>query len=184
MGKAVIISFLLCLAFTSSSLAEGRVATWKFSKDINKDGKNELLIHDLYEGNAAYGQLRVYDSSKKLVFIKYVQGECYLWHPQKQVIALNPAYFSDLDKDGMVEILVGRREEGCDNAHHCEAEKNWWFDIYRWNGKAYVSADNQFPNFYKEELAGYKSYIKEKGGCATVKEFIGKAVKYAGYPPQ
>lgn len=171
---------ILCLILASCNWAEGRVITWKFSKDIDKDGKNELLIHDLYEGNAAYGQLRIYSSSKKLIFLKDVQGECYLWHPKKHVSVLNPDYFPDLDKDGVVEILVGHREEGCDNVYHCEAEKPWWFDVYRWSGKAYVLANDQFPDFYKDELAWYQSYVKEKGECASVREFIKKAEQLSG----
>lgn len=180
MGKAVILFFILYLISTPCSWAEGRIATWKISKDIDKDGRKELFVHDLYEGNAAYGQLRIYDSSKKLIFLKYVQGECYLWHPEKHVSALNPGFFPDLDKDGVVEILIGHREEGCNNVFHCEAEKPWWFDVYKWNGKTYVLANDRFSDYYKELLNWYRSFVKKKGECESVNEFIKKAKMLAG----
>jgi hypothetical protein len=180
MGKTVILFFIFCLILTSYGWAEGRVATWKFSKDIDKDGKKELFVHDLYEGNAAYGQLRIYNSSRKLIFSKYVQGECYLWHPEKHVSTLNLDFFPDLDRDGIAEILVGHREKECENIYHCEAEKPWWFDVYKWNGKTYILADDQFPGFYKEELIGYGDFVREKGECEGIRKFISQARKYAG----
>lgn len=177
MGKILAVSFALFLSFLS--LSEGRTATWKLSKDINRDGKNELLIHDLYEGNASYGQLRIYNS-KKLIFSTSVQNECYLWLPEKQITGLNPDFFPDLDKDGIVEIIIGHREESCDKDVHCEADKARWFDVYKWNGKTYILADSKFPVFYKGQLVFYKDYLKEKGTCGTVKYFIKRAQRLAG----
>ena len=60
MEKTLVILFVfLFMILISPNWAEGMISTWKYSKDINLDGERELFVHDLYEGNAAYGQLRI-----------------------------------------------------------------------------------------------------------------------------
>lgn len=176
MGRRIRLLLILFLFLSFQDITRAETATFKFSKDIDRDGKKELVIHDLFEGSAAYGKLRIYNNSGKLLFMKFVQGEPYLWHPDKHLLALNPRFFPDLDKDGIVEILIGRRGQ-CEHkgVFHCEASEPWWFDVYKWNGKTYILANGNFPMFYKNQLSSYRSFAEKKGGCETIKEFIEKA---------
>lgn len=152
-------------------------------KDINGDKKQELIVNGYNSGNAGLGHLWILPLTKSdptMIFDKNVQGDIYLWNSEELAPGLEPDYFPDLDKDGVVEILVGHREEECNNVYHCEAEKPWWFDVYKWDGKTYVTANNRFPGFYGDMLAYYQSIIKEKGECESVKGFIKKAERLAG----
>lgn len=152
-------------------------------EDINRDGKRELIVNGYNSGNAGLGRLWIFQLAKSdpaMIFDKDVQGDIYLWNSKKLVPGLEPGYFSDLDHDGVVEILIGQREKGCNSMFHCEAEKPWWFDVYRWDGNAYVLADRKFPEFYRQQLEYYRSFVKEKGGCEPVREFIKKAKRLAG----
>ncbi|MBI5701448.1 VCBS repeat-containing protein [Candidatus Saganbacteria bacterium] len=183
MGKALGCFLFLALFFCSTGIAGAsnkaikEKLTAQYYTDINGDGKRELLVHDFYGGTAGFGELRIYNSKGILIFRKKVEGDPYLWHPVKHVQALNPDFFPDLDKDGIVEILVGYRGE---DGHVSHVDEPWWFDIYKWNGKAYILADDQFPGFYKEELSGYKSFAKEKGECELIREYIRRAERFAG----
>lgn len=151
--------------------------------DLNKDGHKELVVNGVNSGSGGYGHLWIFqlnDSASAIkIFDKEMQGDIYLWDTDKHRLDLNPAYFQDLNKDGIVEILVGHREESCDKDVHCEADKSWWLDVYKWNGKTYVLADSKFPEFYKEELAKYEAFVKEKGECESVRAFIEKTKKLA-----
>ncbi len=176
MGKGIILLLVLSTFYAFSSEAEVGTATFKFSKDVNGDGEKELIVHDLYNGNAAYGQIRIYDQEKRLIFIKDTQGEPYLWHPEKHIPALNPGFFPDLNNDGVKEIVIGCRGMCLheSNPHAC-VDMPWWFDVYKWNGKTYVLADKEFSAFFKEQLNFYKTFVKEKGDCEVVRGFINRA---------
>jgi hypothetical protein len=149
----------------------------KFSTDINKDGRKELIVHDFYGGTAGFGQLRIYTPKGVCLFSKKVEGDPYLWHPIKHVPALNPDFFPDLDKDGIVEIIVGHRAE---DERFSQVDQPWWYDIYKWDGKKFSLADDQFPEFYKEELTNFKSFIKEKGEDSLLREYVQRAANFAG----
>jgi len=145
--------------------------------DINKDGKKELIVHGLHSGNGAYGNLWVFQFGKTMagkIFDKAVQGERYLWNDKKRQAGICPEYFPDLDKDGILEIMAGHRAE--DDKVAC-VDEPWWIDIYKWNGGTYILANNKFPKFYKNELADYRSYVKEKGENESIKKFIKRAEK-------
>jgi hypothetical protein len=150
--------------------------TMKFSADINKDGKIEFLVHDFYGGTAGFGELRIYNSKTKMIFAKKVEGDPYLWHPEKHVPALNPEFFPDIDNDGIAEILVGCRQEDGKLSH---VDEPWWFDVYKWDGKTYVLADAKFPGFYQEQLEYFNSFVKEKSASETIEKLIKKARKLA-----
>jgi len=176
MGRKIIFLLIFFVLYAFSNGADAKIAIFKFSDDINGDGKKELIVHDLYEGNAADGQIRIYDPDGKLIFIKKVQGEPYLWHPEKHIPALNPGFFPDLNNDGIKELLVGHRGMCLHdkNPHSC-VDMPWWFDVYQWNGRTYALADKEFPEFFKEQLAFYKTFVKEKGECEVVRGFIDRA---------
>ena len=74
MGRKIIFLLIFFVLYAFSNGADAKIAIFKFSDDINGDGKKELIVHDLYEGNAADGQIRIYDPDGKLIFIKKVQG--------------------------------------------------------------------------------------------------------------
>jgi hypothetical protein len=186
MGKIIRYFFLLSLfIFLASSPSRAEPfktkVTERYTADINKDGKKELLVHDDFGGSAGFGELRIYNYKGICLFDRKVEGDAYLWHPVKHIPALNPDYFPDLDKDGIVEIVVGHR--GTED-RFAQVDQPWWFDIYKWNGKKYVLADDQFPEYYKEELSDYKSFVKEKGNSALIREYINRAANFAGLKEQ
>lgn len=149
-------------------------------EDINNDRKKELVVHGMHSGNAAYGHLWVFQLSKTgLINIldKAAQGEMYLWDANKQRSGICPDYFPDLNKDGIKEIIMGRQAE---DERFCHVDQPWWFDIYKWDGHKYCLADDQFPGFYKEELADYLPFIKEKGEDSLLREYVARARTFAG----
>jgi hypothetical protein len=182
MAKIVIILIILFCFFLFPSISIGAEfigdkLVSKFSTDINRDGKKELIVHDDFGGTSGFGELKIYNCKGLCIFDKKVEGDTYLWHPVKHIPALNPDYFPDLDKDGVVEIIVGRRAED-DRFDH--VGQPWWFDVYKWDGRKYILADDQFPEFYKEELSEYKSIIKEKGEDNLLGEFVERSGVFAG----
>ncbi|OGC05446.1 hypothetical protein A2230_07090 [candidate division WOR-1 bacterium RIFOXYA2_FULL_36_21] len=176
-SKFLLIGFLMTFVIFVSTEARIEKLTTKFSADINKDGKKELLVHDFYGGTAGFGELRIYNLKGEKIFAKKVEGDPYLWHPEKHLPALNPNFFPDMDKDGIVEILIGYRKETGVLSH---VEELWWFDVYKWNGKTYILADAKFPDFYKDQFVYYASFLKQNGTCETVEKFIKKAQRLAG----
>jgi len=148
--------------------------------DINKDGKKEMIVHGLHSGTGACGNLWLYQLGEKVprkIFGKSVEGEGYILGANGQKSNLDHDFFPDLDKDGIVEILVGYRGE---SNHASSVDSPFWFDVYKWNGKSYFLADDQFPGFYKEELSGYKQLVKEKGETELLREYIKRAKNFAG----
>ncbi|MBI5400294.1 hypothetical protein HZB07_06825 [Candidatus Saganbacteria bacterium] len=143
--------------------------TATYCADINKDGQTELLVHDFFGGTGAVGELRIYNAKKQCIFKKRVEGDPYLWDTEKYVPSLTSDFFPDLDGDGLVEILVGYRGH---DENIAQVNEPWWFDVYRWNGKKYVLANNDFPGFFKEQLKYYQSHIKQNPGCKSVQRFI------------
>lgn len=172
----LIIGLLINLAVLAGAEQIKEKLTTKFRADINKDGKKELLVHDFYGGTAGYGELIIYNSNNKIIFAKMVEGDPYLWHPKKHMPALNYDFFPDLDKDGIAEILVGCRNKDAKLSH---VDEPWWFDVYKWDGKAYVMADAKFPDFYKEQLVYYNSFVKEKGKSEIIEKLIKNAQSLA-----
>jgi hypothetical protein len=170
-GTLILTSVLLAVIAFGDLAIKDKI-TAKYSVDINKDGKKELLIHDFYGGTAGYGELKIYTSNGRCLFSEKVEGDTYLWHPQKHCSSLNPDYFPDLDRDGIVEILVGYRGKDVKFSH---VDEPWWFDVYKWNGRTYILADERFPGFYREEVKYYRVLLKEKGKSETVKRFLKKA---------
>jgi len=81
-----------------------------------------------------------------------------------------------LDKDGLVEILVGYRSH---DENIARVDQPWWFDVYRWNGRKYVLANDDFPIFFKGQLKYYQSYIEQKYEGESIKKFIKIAQKLA-----
>lgn len=152
-------------------------------EDVNRDKKLELIVNGYNSGNAGLGHLWIFKLAKSnpiMIFDKDVQGDIYLWNSEKLAPGLEPDFFPDLDNDGAKEIVIGRRGI-CDhdkNFHSC-ADMPWWYDVYRWNGKAYVSANSKFPKYFQEQLDDYKDFVKEKGECETVRKFIEKAERLA-----
>jgi hypothetical protein len=108
------------------------------ARDINKDGKKELVVHGLHSGNGAYGKLWVFQIEKsglKELFCKEVEGDTYLWDPIKRVSDLNPSYFPDSDRDGRNEIVTGHRVhlEGVSSV-----DEPWHYNTYKWDGNKYI----------------------------------------------
>lgn len=132
MGKAVI--FFIILLLSSSAFAENGKIT-KYAADINSDGKVEYLTHEFLGGSGAYGILYIYNNKGEIIFKEMVQGDPYLVNPYTHTQSLSPQFFIDLDKDGVVEILVGRQQY-YDNISNVIAP--WTFKSYKWNGKNYV----------------------------------------------
>lgn len=176
MGKQIITVILFFfMVFCVTANAKDKLTT-TYRTDINKDGKKELLVHDYYGGSGAVGELRIYNSTNQCIFKDRVEGDIYLWDPNKQAPALVPEFFPDLNKDGLPEILIGYRGHGYNIA---QVDEPWWFDVYSWNGRKYVLANIQFPLFFKDRLKWYQTYKKEKGGCDSIEKFISLAQKFA-----
>jgi hypothetical protein len=147
--------------------------------DLNKDKKPELIINGYNSGNAGLGHLWIFQLTKSnptVIFDKDVQGDIYLWDSEKLAPGLEPAYFPDLDRDGISEILIGYSVP-CENVSR--VDEPWWFDIYRWNGKTYILANDRFPEFYKEQFAIFRAWIKENGENSQIRKLIEKAEKFA-----
>jgi hypothetical protein len=110
------------------------------ARDVNKDGKKELVVHELHSGSGAYGRLWVFQIERaglKKLFCDEVEGDTYLWDLVKQVPDLNPDYFPDSDRDGKKEIVTGHRlhPDGVSSV-----DEPWRFDVYKWDGKRYALA--------------------------------------------
>jgi len=134
MGKITAAFFMMVFLFISLVFG-GDILTTKYYKDINNDGKAELLAHDFMGGTGAYGILTVYNNKGQIIFKENVQGDPYLEDPSKHTLTPNPIFFKDIDKDGVVEILVGRQEYQ-DNTPNCDAP--WKFKAYKWDGNRYM----------------------------------------------
>ena len=181
MGKGVgaILLFgclLHCVVNMSGAEAKDKM-TMIFHADLNKDGRKELLVHDFYGGSSGYGLLKIYNPHGRLIFKVSVEGDPYLFDPEKHRPRLNNDFFPDLDGDGIPEILVGHRGIGDLNEIHSHVDEPWWFDIYKWNGKTFALADESFPNFYHNELVEYRRLVQEKGVCESFRKFIKRAEK-------
>lgn len=57
------------------------------------------------------------------------------------------SYLEDLDKDGIPEVIIPDTTE-----YRGAGTVGNWPTIYKRQGDAYVVADQQFPNFYKERV--------------------------------
>ena len=134
MGKITATFFIIAFFFISLVFGED-ILTTKYYKDINNDGKAEFLVHDFIGGTGAYGILTVYNNKGQIIFKENVQGDPYLEDPSKHTLTPNPIFFKDLDKDGMVEILVGRQDHQ-DNTPNCDAP--WKFIAHKWDGNKYT----------------------------------------------
>lgn len=121
------------LAINKSSFGNKYVTT-KLSKDINNDGKFELLVHKFIGGTGSHGILTVYNNEGKIIFKENVQGDPYLENPKKHTLDLNPLFFKDLNGDGIIEILVGQHKtiNGMSNY-----DSPWTYKVFKWNGKKY-----------------------------------------------
>ncbi|MCX5751664.1 MAG: hypothetical protein NT099_08400 [Candidatus Saganbacteria bacterium] len=134
MGKIVVILLVVFLSSFSPVFGKDSMIS-KYSADINNDGKIEHLTHEYFGGTGGYGVLQICNDKGVLIFKKEVQGDPYF------VQSLNPRFFRDVDKDGLIEVLVGRQEYR-NNLSNVDAP--WIFDVYKWNGLEYKNI-NKIP---------------------------------------
>lgn len=139
MGKLITTFLIMVFIFISSNFAKDIITT-KYYKDINNDGKSELIVHDFIGGTGTYGVLTIYNDKGQIIFKENVQGDPYLEDPRKHILSLNPLFFKDIDKDGVIEILTGQHDPR-DNASNYDAP--WKFKVYKWNGKKYECLHNR-----------------------------------------
>ncbi|KAF0134850.1 MAG: hypothetical protein FD145_418 [Candidatus Saganbacteria bacterium] len=136
MGKVIVIFFHTILFFVFPVLAKD-VIMEKYSTDINNDGKVEYLIHEFFGGTGAYGILTIYADKGEVILKEKTQGDPFFKDPNKHIYTLNPQFFKDVDKDGILEILIGHQEYQ-NNTPNFSAP--WVFKTYKWNGKKYISS--------------------------------------------
>lgn len=133
MGRLAIF-FGVILFFFGPPASAGDILTAHYLTDINKDGKEEHLIHNSFGGSGSFGQLKIYTNKGKLIFSKLAQGDPYLWDSDKMKPGLSAQFFQDVDGDGIVEIFVGHSER---KENIALVDQQWWHDVFRWDGHKY-----------------------------------------------
>jgi hypothetical protein len=134
MGKRLIIIGLILAIYSFQPVFGKDLLASAFKLDINHDGKIEHLIHHSYGGTGNYGRLKIYNDKGRVIFSEKTQGDPYLWDSQKMRSGLNPLFFPDINRDGIVEILIGHPESKEDVA---AVDQKWNFDIFQWDGHQY-----------------------------------------------
>lgn len=136
----ILFSIFFCLFQNTYAFGQD-ILTTKYYKDINNDGRPELLVHDSIGGTGAYGMLTIYNNKGKVIFKENVQGDPYLENPKKHTLDLNPLFFKDINGDGIIEILVGQHKNinGISNY-----DSPWKYKVFKWNGKKYRPAKGKY----------------------------------------
>jgi len=124
--------------------------TWSSPLNFASSGGRRMVVAFLHSGTGRFISLWVlceFEDGVKCFFFEGMARYCSYW----QVL-------NDFDGEGTPEILI----------KHCVGEYEGgdfsavWPAIYKWNGNNYVRADDEFPEYYAQEVVPkYRKILDE-----------------------
>jgi hypothetical protein len=133
--------------------------------DLNKDKKYELLATIDYSGRAFYNTL---------VIVRKTNDT----YEHQKLNAFNITNIDniiiDLDDDGIKEILL----TNLFGTYRGINPVPRWTDIYRWDGRKYRLASNEFPKYYEEKIVSLEKKVDELSREIKDKRIGSENLKY------
>jgi hypothetical protein len=84
-----------------------------------------------------------------------------------------PMQARDIDGDGLDELihclLAGRQAP--------MTERVVWCDVYRWTGKGMVQANEEYPQFYEEQIDSYYKFHLGRAERGETSEYFGQLIR-------
>jgi hypothetical protein len=134
-------AFLSDHVIKDSDVVKAQVGDFEF-EDINNDGVYELIVsHDFSGRGFINGIMIIYRTDGG-----FASQGIPSWNPDNYSGHDFSREIIDLNGDGLKEIIAYQPITEYEGAVNPMA---FWPSVYRWNGKGYIKADEEFSEFYK-----------------------------------